>query len=336
MPQPRQRVSIKTVAERAGVSTATVSYVLSARREVAPSTRRRVEQAISELGYRPNHVARSMRTQRTYTMALIVPTILNPYYPVVARGLQDVLEPAGYHGIISCTDGELDNEQRLIDQMVSRRVDGIGFSSYYRHRQSVQSALDADIPVVLLGTHSPEYGADAVGQDDIGGGRRAAQHLLEQGRQRIAFITGPEGEGPAADRVLGYQSALHNSGLDTPNEYVVRTEFSRPGGADGMRRLLAVEPRPDAVICTNDIVAIGAIDTLREAGLRIPEDIAVVGFDDIEAASLVSPSLTTIANPARQVGQAVGRLLLQRIQETEPQPPQAIAFATHLIKRQSS
>ncbi|TDD65408.1 LacI family transcriptional regulator [Jiangella aurantiaca] len=336
MSQARQRVSMRTVAERAGVSIATVSYVLSARREVAPSTRRRVERAIDELGYVPNQVARSMRTQRTDTVALIVPSILNPFYPAVARGLQDVLEPQGSYGIVVCTDGDPGTERRMIEQMVARRVDGIGLSSYLHRGRPFEAAVEAGIPVVLLGSHAPEPGVDAVGPDDVGGGRRAVQYLLERDRRRIGFITGPQGEGPAASRVSGYLAALRDAAVPAADDLVVRADFSREGGREGMRRLLDLAAPPDAVICTNDVVAIGALDVLRELSVRVPQDVAVVGFDDIEAATLVSPALTTIANPARQIGQAVARILLQRMAEDEPQPPQAIAFGTHLIQRESA
>ena len=336
MPPRRRHIGIADVADRAGVSVTTVSHVLSSRRPVSAATRERVRQAIEELGYRPNELARSMRTQRTSTIGLVIPDITNPFYTSVARGLQDILAPAAYYGIVCNTDAEPAVERAVVEQLVTRRVDGIAFAGYYEHDKDIQPAIAAGIPVVLLGARTPGPGYDAVCSDDHGGGRQAAEYLIERGYRRIAFITGPAGEGPPAERVAGYRGALAAAKIAADPELVVRVAIGREGGAEAMARLLDRTDPPDAVICTNDIVAIGALDTARQRGLRIPRDVAILGFDDIEAAALISPALTTMANPAREIGQAVGRLLLQRLDEPEPTPPQAIVFACRLTRRDSA
>lgn len=334
-PQGRH-VGITDVAARAGVSVTTVSHVLSSRRPVSAATRDRVQQVIEELGYRPNEIARSMRTQRTNTVALIIPDITNPFYTSIARGLQDVLAPASLYGIVCNTDADPDTERAVINQVVTRRVDGVAFAGYYQHAKDIEPVVAAGIPAVLLGARTAQPGYDAVCSDDHGAGQQATQYLIERGCRRIGFITGPSGDGPPAERVAGYRAALAAAGMAADLDLVVRTTISRDGGESGMSLLLALPEPPDAVVCTNDVVAIGAIDATRQRGLRIPEDLAVMGFDDIDAAALISPALTTMANPARDIGQAVGRLLLQRLEEKEPSAPQAITFASRLTLRESA
>ncbi|GAA3514307.1 LacI family DNA-binding transcriptional regulator [Actinocatenispora rupis] len=332
----RKHVTIAEVAARAGVSPTTVSHVLSGRRHVAEATRAQVLAVVEELQYRPNELARSMVTQRTSTIALIIPDITNPFYPAVARGLQDVLTPAGYYGIVCNTDGDPAIERRTVEQMVHRRVDGIGFAGYYQHQSTVAPALAAGIPVVLFGSRDARRGIDAVTANDLGGAESATRYLLDRGYERIGFVTGPAGDGPPALRVTGYRRALRAAGRRPDPKLVVRAPFSRDGGAAGMAELLALPRPPRAVLCTNDVVAIGAMDEARRRGLRIPEDVAVVGFDDIDAASLAYPALSTVAVPAREEGRACGRLLLHRLTDEPQQPPQAVSFDCTLVPRDSA
>ena len=336
MGSPRKHVRITDVAAQAGVSIATVSHVLSGRRPVAEQTRRRVQEVIDEMGYRPSAIARSMVTQRTHTVALIIPDITNPFYPAVARGLQDALSAAGYFTYVVSTDGDPEKERQIVEHMITRRVDGIGFAGYYKHFRDVEPAVVAGIPVVLLGSRTPRPGIDTVSIDDVGAGAIATQHLIDQGYRRIGFITGPAGQGPPSERVAGHLHTLAENDVAAAPELVVRTQFNRDGGREGMRRLLDLPERPRAVICTNDLVAIGALDTLREAKLRCPDDVAVIGFDDIEAASFVSPPLTTVRIPARDEGDACGRLLLHRLTDAKQQPPQSVTFGGALIRRESA
>lgn len=332
----RNHVTIAEVAEQAAVSPTTVSHVLSGRRPVAEATRERVLAVVRQLGYRPNELARSMVTQRTSTIALIIPDITNPFYPAMARGMQDVLATAGYHGIVANTDGDPAGSRALVEQMVTRRVDGIGFAGYYLHNSDVQPAVDAGIPVVLLGHRAARPGVDAVTVDDFGGAQVAAQYLIGRGHRRIGFIRGPAGRGPIAERVDGYHAALDEAEIKADPAWVVHTAFGRQGGADGLTQLLALADPPTAVLCGNDMTAIGVLDVARTRGLRVPEDLAIVGFDDIEAATLVTPALTTVLVPAREQGRTCARLLLHRLNDEDQQPPQAITFAAQLIRRDSA
>ncbi|GIF63022.1 LacI family transcriptional regulator [Asanoa ishikariensis] len=329
------RPRIGQVAQLAGVSATTVSHALNGRRPVSAQTRQRIMDAIEELGYRPNVVARGLRAGRSLTIGLVIPDITNPFYPVLARGVQDVLGPAGYDEIITNTNGVRDLERAALDKMISRQVDGVAFAVFNTHTDDLQPVIDAQIPVVRLGGRQTQPGVDLVHSDDEGGARDAVRYLIHNGYRRIAFICGPAAEGPAAERVAGYRAALAEAGVGPQQNLLVHTDFSRAGGAHGVERLIRQRKRPDAVLCANDMMAIGALDAARERGLRVPEDLAVMGFDDIDAASLVTPQLTTIANPAREIGVACARLLLDRINGVAG-PPREIVIPTQLVRRQST
>ncbi|MEV4756927.1 LacI family DNA-binding transcriptional regulator [Micromonospora sp. NPDC049559] len=336
MPSRGARPSIGQVAELAGVSATTVSHTLNGRRPVSAATRQRVLAAIEELGYRPNVLARGLRAGRSLTVGLVIPDITNPFYPLLARGLQDVLGPAGYDEIITNTNGDRELERAALDKMISRQVDGIAFAVFHTHAEDLRPVIEAGTPVVRLGGRQVQRGVDLVHSDDEGGAAEATRYLLRRGYRRIGFICGQAAEGPAAERVAGYRAALVEAGAPAGPELVAYTRFSRAGGADGLAQLLALPRPPDAVLCANDMMAIGALDVARTRGLRVPEEIAVMGFDDIEAASLVSPQLTTMANPAREIGQACGRLLLDRLGGAAGNPSAEVVVPARLVRRQSA
>jgi LacI family transcriptional regulator len=333
---PGKPVAISDIAERAGVSVTTVSHVLSGRRPVAEATRARVQRIVAELGWEPNQLARSLRMRRSHTMALIVPDITNPFYPALARGLLDVVSEPGYQVLIGNTDANPASERALVGQMVTRRVDAIAFAGYYSKAGDVEAAVAAGIPVVLLGGPEPGPGIDVLSSDDLAAGEIATRYLISRGYRRIGFITGASGDGPPADRAKGYRRALSEAGIRFSKQLIVRGEFSRRGGDLGMRALLDLATPPRAVLCTNDMVAIGALDAARDRGLRVPEDVAVMGFDDIEAAALISPALTTVSGDPREQGRAVGRLLLGRLEDDTSLPPQRILFEPSVVARESA
>ena len=333
---PRRHVSITDVAERAGVSITTVSHVLSGRRPVSEATRTRVQGIIAELGYEPNQLARGLRLQRTRTIALIIPNITNPFYPWIARGLQDAVSAAGYHVVVSSTDAVPGTERSVINEMITRRVDGIAFATYHNDTADLDAAVKVGIPVVLLGGRTPSAGIDVVSADDLAGGEIATRYLLGRGYRRIGFITGPQRKGPPANRVIGCRRALKQAGIPAATSLIVREEFSREGGARGMAQLLGLSQPPDAVLCTNDVVAVGALQTALGRGLRVPEDVAVMGFDDIEIASVTAPKLTTVAVRPLEQGEAIGRVLLNRLNDLAPAAPRRILFDPAVVPRESA
>ena len=305
------RVTIGHVARLAGVSSTTVSHVLSGKRPVSAATQERVHEAVRELGYRPNSVARSLRTRRSQMIAVIVPDITNPFYGVMTRGLADTLDDAGYRSYVCNTDGSIDRERDFVEDALDRGVDGIVMSWLHVEPAEVDVIQRARKPLVLLADGEEIPGVDQVTVDDGAGARAATQHLLARGARRVAMITGPAGT--SRDRVKGYADALTAAGLTYDPALTREGGWLRDGGREAMHSLMALEPRPDAVFCANDLMAIGAMDAARELGLRIPDDVALAGFDDIEAAALLTPPLTTVINPAYEIGEAAGRMILDRM-----------------------
>ncbi|GIG71111.1 ribose operon repressor [Phytomonospora endophytica] len=331
----RRRVGITDVAAKAGVSVTTVSHVLSSRRPVSQATRNRVLKVIEELDYRPNELARSMRAQRTFTIALIVPDITDPFGASVARGLQDAVRPASYHCLVASTDAERDVERDILHRLLTR-VDGVVLSGSGNTPEELEPVIDARLPLVLLGADTPGPGFDVVTGADHDSGALATKHLLERGHRRIAVITAPTDFGAPARRVEGYRDALTEAGLPADPALVVSAPVTRDGGAYAMAALMDLPDRPEAVICGDDVVAIGAVGAAAGRGLSVPADVAVMGFGDHEAAALVTPKLTTMALPSREHGRAAGELILERIRETEPGEPRRIVIPAVLVQRDSA
>jgi LacI family transcriptional regulator len=314
MDQVPEQVTILQVARHAGVSATTVSHVLSGNRPVAAATRERVERAIGELGFRPNGLARSLRTRRSHTVGLLLPDITNPWYPVLSRGLQDALAADGYHAFLCNTDADEDREVEFLDDLVDRRVDGIVLAAPRVPAGRVcATILRRGIALVVAGNVGDWPGADMIVGDDVGAAAAATRHLLDRGHRRVAHVAGTPGMHVAADRLDGYRRALDEAGVAHDPALVVAADFTRAGGAVAMRALLALPEPPTAVFAANDLLAIGALDVIREHGLTVPGDVALVGFDDIDAAALMSPPLTTVVNPAYEWGQTAGRVLLDRM-----------------------
>lgn len=328
------RITIGDVAQRAHVSKTTVSHVLSGNRPVALETRERVRQAISELGYRPFGAARSLRTKRSHLVALIIPDITNPYYPTLARGLELGLDGGGYHALICNTDRRADLELEFIEDVSARGVDGIVVDSFTLSIGELASSVGGDAPTVWIGREEEHPGVDTVRVDDLRGACDATMHLVERGHRRIAMIEGPAGAGTTRNE--GYLEALRTAGIPRRGELMASGEWTREGGAMAMRQLMHTADPPTAVFCANDVMALGALDALRDAGLSTPHDVALVGFDDIEAAALVVPALSTVRNPAFEIGRVAGELLKERMTGAYRGPSRAVTLPCRLVVRASS
>jgi len=328
------RVTIADVARASGVSKTTVSHVLSGKRPVGSLTRDRVERAVADLGYRPNRLARSLRTNRTHTIALVVPDITNPYYPIVARGVEDAMAADGYRTFLCNTDDLQEREREFLHDVAARRVDGIAISSFHLETPLVATIAASGTPVVSIGERVEHDAIDSVIADDERGAYDATMRLVERGAGPFALIEGSPGTGQ--DRSAGFRRALSESGLAFDPRLVRAGSWTRQGGAKAMRALLETDPRPRGVFCENDLMAIGAIDVTRELGLRVPHDVALIGFDDIEAASLVTPALTTVLNPAYEEGQVTARFLLTRIEGGYEGPARTAVLPCRLVPRDSA
>lgn len=330
-------VGIREVAEAAGVSVSTVSQVVTGKRPVSAATRARVEAEIKRLGYRAHPGASQLRGGRTGTIALVVPTLENPFYPLVAAGMQDVLVPRDL--LLTVTDASgPDRSAATIHRLLSRRVDAMMAAPFGMAESALAEVRDAAIPFVTLG-QAPPNGGDYVHTDDVNGVRALTEHLITRGRRRIAFLGGEEAAPPTQERLEGYRTALRAAGLPVRPEDVVFTEYTRQGGRDGAAALLDradSDDRPDAIVAANDLIAIGVLDGARARALRVPDDLAVTGYDDIDAASLVDPPLTTVENPAREIGRACARLLLDRLDGEVTETTRAIGLPHRLVIRESS
>jgi len=303
------------VARLAAVSQPVVSYVLNtdALVPVAPETRRRVLAAIAQLGYVPDRAARSLRLRKTFTIAGIIPDITNAFYPAFERGIQDVAESRGYDVIVYNTDGEAEKEARCLSS-AQGRVDGIIAVFFHMTANDLRPLLERQVAVVRLEATRQETGPlplDNLYVDNVAAARDAVAYLIGRGHRRIGMIAGRGG--PRQPRVLGYRRALAEHGIPFAPRLVRETEFVEGGGYETMRELLQWSPQPTAVFAANDLLAMGALVALREAGLQVPADVAVVGFDDIPVARLVDPPLTTVAQFPRQLGRRAAEILFERL-----------------------
>ncbi|MDQ7844431.1 MAG: LacI family DNA-binding transcriptional regulator [Armatimonadota bacterium] len=303
--------TIRDVAARAGVSVATVSRVVNrSPHRVSAATQRRVLAAVRALGYESNPIARGLKKRSTRTVALIVPDISNPFFPAIARGIEDVARARGYAVLLCNTYEDLERERAYLELLARRMVDGLVFATVGSNTRHLRALRRQGRPVVLVARDVAGVRIDSVLVDNFRGEFEATTHLLGLGHRRIAHITGPPSLHVAAERRRGYLAALEAAGVPRSEALVVEGNFAADGGRRAVERLLARGAKFTAVVAANDLMAIGAMEALRRAGRRIPQDVAVVGFDDITFASLVCPALTTVAQPKYRMGQlAMERLL---------------------------
>lgn len=308
-------VTIQAVATAAGVSKTTVSHVLSGNRPVSAETRRRVEKVMDDLGFSPNFFAQALNRNRSNTIALIAQDITNPFYPSLARGLQAAV--SSQDQVVMLFDagaGEGALTQAFVTDAIQRRADGVVIA-VSDVDDDIARLREAGIPVVAVGSGASKLPIDWVTADDERIAADAVMHLHLLGHRRIATITGPLSHTPGKPRHLGYLRAMQDLDLPVAADMIEHGEWTRESGFAAMTRLLARRDRPTAVFCGNDMMAIGALDAAQQSGLAVPRDVAIIGVDDIDAAALVRPALTTVRIPAEEIGRAAGELLLHRIAE---------------------
>ncbi|MBA3414236.1 MAG: LacI family DNA-binding transcriptional regulator [Chloroflexia bacterium] len=327
------------VARLAAVSQAVVSHVLrgSAGIAIAPETRRRVLDAIASLGYVPDRAARSLRSGKTLTIAGVIPDITNPFYPAFERGVQDVAEGHGYDLIVYNTDGDPDKEARCLGTLLDGRVDGVVAVFFHLGVRHLRPLLERQVPVVRLEAAPKPTGPlplDNLYVDNAAAAHAAVAYLLERGHTRIGMIAGHGG--PASARLAGYRRALAERNVAVDEDLVRVSRFTADGGHIAMGDLLTRTPRPTAVFAANDLMAIGVLVALREAGLRVPDDVAVVGFDDLPIARLFEPPLTTMAQFPERLGRRAAELLFERLSTAVPAGGRCEEMPYELIVRRSA
>jgi LacI family transcriptional regulator len=328
--------TIRDVARLSGVSPMTVSRVINGSERVSPETRRRVEQAISELGYVPSRLARGLSRQRTGTLAVIVPDVANPFFTAIVRAAEEVARRADYNVIFCDTRSDLSVERDVIEELIAHRVEG-GVIAPVSDRSDthLRRLAEFGVPFVLIDRTVPGIDCDVVLGDSSGGARKLVEHLLSLGHRRIGFIVESDDVSTARDRRSGYEAALNAAGIALDPALVAHARADPSGGSAGMGRLLELEERPTAVFTVNNLAAVGAIEAVRAAGLEVPDDIALVCFDDIEYASRLYPFLTAMEQPAQTLGTLGTQLLLERIEGRGPERRHEVVLPGEFIIRKS-
>lgn len=327
--------TIREVAERAGVSLTTVSHVINNTRFVSEEKKLRVQEAMQELNYRPNALARSLRSGKTHTLGLILPDSSNPFFADIGRSLEATAFDLGFSVILCNTEGDPSREEFYVDVLSKKQVDGMIFVATGDQANSLNLLLEENIPVVVVDRCFPEIEVDTVITDNRLGGQLATQHLIELGHKRIACITGPSNLTPSAERVTGYQEAVEEAGIALDPALIMQGDYHPKSGQNVTSAMLKLKNPPSAIFACNDLMAIGAMRAVVAAGLRVPEDISIIGFDDIELARYSTPPLTTIAQPILEIGSEAARLMVDRIKD-EKLLPQQIVLPTRLVLREST
>jgi len=327
--------TIGDVARRAGVSKVTVSRVLNGAANVNAQTRERVEQAIRDLAYLPNLAARSLRSRQTQTIALVVPDITNVFWTTVARGVEDQAQKKGYSVLLGNTDENPEKQRSYLRAVMQQRVDGVIIAPYNRDSDTIRPLLDQKIATVLIDRKLDGLAIDSVRGDSVGGAYALVSHLIGLGCQRIAMIAGPRGASTAEERALGYCLALRQAGMQLDARWMRWGEYKAAWGEEAAAMLFAGEPKPDAIFAANNQIALGVWEYLLKRGVRVPQDVALVCFDEMADSARLFPFFTVAAQPAYAIGSAAADLLFARIQGGQDQPAQEIGMAGKLVLRAS-
>lgn len=329
-----KRVTIQDVAAAAGVSYQTVSRVINDKPDVAEETRRRVWQVIEELGYQPSAIARSLVSKRTYTLGLITADFSDYFFTQVIVGAEAEARKQGYFFMLCSTERNPADEPQYLTLLTERQVDGILFArpSTEEDSRHIVSLIQQGVPLVTTAYWLPGEKLTVVDVDNVDGGLQATKCLTELGHREIGMITGPVGWKSVHDRTEGYKLALERAGIPFDTSLIEHGDWSYQGGYEAVGRLLAKAPQITALFAQNDRMAIGAMRALREAGRRIPDDVALVGYDDIPPAAYCYPPLTTIRQPMQQVGEVATQLLIELINDPAARRKEVL-LRTELIRR---
>lgn len=328
-------IKIRDVAAAVGVSSATVSRVLNGRDYVAADVRERVLAAVAELGYRPNATARSLRTRVTQVIGVMVSDITNPFFTAVVRGVEDTAQQAGYSVVLANTDEDPAKEASYFDVAVAEQLAGVILAPTSSRATNIDALAAQGIPVVTLDRRLRSKTVDSVTVDNHRAALEATAHLLDQGCRRIGIIAGPAQTTTGARRLAGYRAALRAAGIAVDARHIVRADFRIDGGYHAAKKLLALTPPIDGLFVSNNLMTIGALQALAEAGRRMPDDIATVGFDEANWSTALWPPLTVVAQPTHDIGRHAAELLISRIRG-ETQPPRHVVLPANLLVRASS
>jgi LacI family transcriptional regulator len=331
----RTSVTIRDVARVAKVHPGTVSRALNeqTRGLVNEDTAERVLRAAEELGYRPNPIARGLKTNRSYTIGVLIPDITNPLFPPILRGIEDRLDEAGYTSLIVNTENDADRERTRLAAMRARQVDGFISATARLDRRLLDELSAAGVPLVLVNRSLEDRSLPAVTVDDRAGIRLAVEHVASLGHRRIGHIAGPQNTSTGHRRYLGFQEAMRTAGLPAPDGNIAFSEwFTEDEGARICAELLDRDGDLTALVAANDLLAIGCYDTLEARGIRCPQDISVVGFNDMPFVDHLRPPLTTVRVPQREIGTVAADLLLERLANDSESPREILLEPTLVVR----
>lgn len=334
-------VTMKDIAKIAGVSVNTVSRALNDKPEINEDTKRRIKQIASELNYTPNSIAASLASRKSKTIGLIIPDICDPFFAQQARGVEDTAKKEGYSVILLNTDEISEAELDAVETLRSIRVAGMLLTSVFSRTEHIENLKKQKVPLVLLNRRCQEIDTDYVINNNEKGAYKATKHLIKLGHKRIGVILGPQRITSVQDRYAGYMKAMDEAGIEKSAEYVVCGENFKPDTGELLaEQLLQNNPRPTAILAYCDSLAMGAYAAARKRGLSIPEDLALVGYDDIPYAKYFEIPLTTIAQPAYKMGEVACKIILEKIKagggrNRVKSEPQHIVFEPQLIIRRS-
>lgn len=324
--------TMRDVAERAGVSLSTVSHVINETRYVSAVVRQRVLDAMEALEYRPNELARSLRRGQTNTIGLILPDSSNPYFAEIGQAIEVTAFARGYNVILCNTSNDLTREELYVDVLRNKQVDGIIFVASGDRSESVRELLRSNYPVVLVDRSLKGVELDAVLVNNYDGGCQAIQHLIDLGHTRIGCVTGPHNLTPSAERITGYRDTLESNGLPYDEALIMPGDFRPNSGYQAATTLLQSDDPPTGIFACNDLMALGVMRAATTLGLRVPDDLSIVGFDNIELASYSIPPLTTVSQPTNEMGRTGVQMLIHRI-ETNEDPPGSAVLQPELVIR---
>ena len=330
--------TIKDVAQRAGVSVATVSHVMNNSRAVSTEARDKVHAAIVALKYRRDGIARSLRVSQTGTIALLISDITNPFFAEMVRGIEDCVHTRGKtFNILLCNTEETDErERRALDMVLEKRIDGIIIVPTGGNAEMLQDLVDGGLPIVLADRHLAGLQADAVIVDNRAASFAITDHLIRLGHRRIGALTANLDANSIRDRIAGYRDALASAGLPSDSSLMVDSHSSINAAVEASFALLDLRPAPTALFGTNNFMTLGLVRAVLERGLRCPDDISIVGFDDFPWAASFQPRLTVVEQPSFTIGQEAAGLLLDRISRKRQGPSVTVTLRTRLIVRDSS
>lgn len=326
---------IKEIALLASVSTTTVSHVINNTRFVSEEKRARVLTAMRHLDYRPNRMASGLRTKRSYAIGVVLPDITNPYFAEIARGIEDACFEHNYSAIICNSDDSAKTQAHYLSMLAEKQMDGIILVNVGDHGRSASEQIMRELPLVMLDRELPGLVSDSIQIDNKLGGRMAAEYLFSLGHRCLVCIGGAPEVYPSWDRVDGFVEYMREASHPLPPNLVFKGDFQAGSGFTLARKAMAGKKKPTAIFAANDLMAYGAIRALTEMGLRIPEDVSVVGFDDISLSSLFNPPLTTIRQPRLEMGRTAVKLLLERIGSPELES-RRVMLPLKLVERQTS